>query len=439
MRRGLAVLLVFGMAVAGCSGDGKGDDGDAAPVAVRTARAQLDWALTSGAAATDETLADRFDAAFLAAAPPEAIRFLLSNVAGSQVTEVTASHPNTLVAVVTSAIGVRYTATVSLASKAPHRVVGLAFHQAGLPDAPASWPEVDRRLQGLADRASILVAEVGKDGSITPVHELDADAIAPVGSVFKLYVLGALVEAVRAGKVGWDDEVTIEDGDVSFAGGLETLAGKTLPMRHLANLMISRSDNHAADAIIRTVGRPAVEAMLEPMGMGAASRARTLPFLTAREAFTLKWGSRAADYAAADEAGRRAILAELDEPLPDPFKVDLDKPVEVERVEWFATAEEVAAAHRWLDAARTGPDRKALDEVLGSNNPGLVLDPATWRRGAFKGGSEAGVLTLSWLLERTDGRRFVVVMQSASPTRPIDGAEGASIAYGAIDLVAHAH
>jgi hypothetical protein len=303
------------------------------------------------------------------------------------------------------------------------------------PPASAAWQALDADVRALAERSSILVAEVDDDGSLSAIHERDADDIAPLGSIFKLYVLGALIESIDAGEHTWDEELTVEEGDLSISGGPQTQLGAALRLQELATLMIWPSDNHATDLIIRTLGRDAVEAMLEPMGMGAASRARTLPFLTAREAFIVKWGARAADYAPADEAGRRTILSEVaDEPVPNPFSIDQTRPTEIDRVEWFATAEEVAAAHLWLDAARTRPGADELDQVL--DQLGLDLDRTVWPRGAFKGGSEPGILSLSWLLERRDGRRFVVVMQMSSTAKPIPDADGAEVAQRTIDLVA---
>jgi hypothetical protein len=41
-------------------------------------------------------------------------------------------------------------------------------------------------------------------------------------------------------------------------------------------------------------------------------------------------------------------------------------------------------------------------------NPGIPHDPKVWKSVGFKGGSEPGVMTLTLLLERTDGRWFVL-------------------------------
>lgn len=78
--------------------------------------------------------------------------------------------------------------------------------------------------------------------------------------MFKLYVLGALVEAVSTGRITWDDPVTIR-------GALDSLGGPTaqeepgprLPVRELATRMTAVSDNTATDHLMDLVGRQAVE------------------------------------------------------------------------------------------------------------------------------------------------------------------------------------
>ena len=90
-------------------------------------------------------------------------------------------------------------------------------------------------------------------------------------------------------------------------------------MLDTAAKMISLSDNTTADMLINLAGRSAVEAALTATGM--ASPAMNRPFLTTREIFVLKldqWPALANRYIAADEPGRRALLAGVvdREPLP---------------------------------------------------------------------------------------------------------------------------
>ena len=73
---------------------------------------------------------------------------------------------------------------------------------------PATWAGVDAALRSVAPGIRLLVADV-TDGSCRPVHSIDPDTPAPLGSAFKLYVLDALGKAVAAGKVRWDQPLTV--------------------------------------------------------------------------------------------------------------------------------------------------------------------------------------------------------------------------------------
>ena len=55
-----------------------------------------------------------------------------------------------------------------------------------------------------------------------------------------------------------------------------------------------------------------------------------------------------------------------------------------------------------------------------SQNPGIAIDKAEFPWVGFKGGSEPGVMTLSWLLQRADGRWFAVSLFYADESAPID-------------------
>ena len=54
-------------------------------------------------------------------------------------------------------------------------------------------------------------------------------------------------------------------------------------------------------------------------------------------------------------------------------------------------------------------DDPTVMEIL-SANPGIGVDPAVWPFVGYKGGSEFGVLNLTWLLQRADGRWFFLAL-----------------------------
>ena len=405
------------------------------------AGSQLTWVLTDGATADDQELARRFSSDFLAAVPVGEVRTVLSQVGRATAGEVRRSEPTTLEVIVESAGGTSVLARITVDAAAPNRITGLIFQPAASADPPTTWAEVDTALAGLAARASLLAAEVTGDGSLVAIHEREPDAAGPIGSIFKLYVLGALSEAVTDGSIAWDERLVIKPTDASLPSGrLQDEVGSAVTVREAAQLMISISDNTATDLLIGRLGRRAVEDVLEPMGLGPASRAATVPFLRTRELFILKWGqprAAIAAYAGADERERRRLLEALPSRLPRASRVDPAHPVEVDRIEWFASPRELAAAHLFLDGRRVRPGLEPVGGILGQNR-GVDLDAAVWARVAFKGGSEPGVLALSWLLERADGRRFVVNLLASDTARAVDEGAGAAIGAGAIALLAGA-
>jgi beta-lactamase class A len=96
--------------------------------------------------------------------------------------------------------------------------------------------------------------------------------------------------------------------------------GTQITVLDAATKMITISDNTAADRLINLVGRPGVEKALSTTGMSNPGLNR--PFLTTRETFILvlqRWPTLAKRYLAADEAGKRALLANTVDRLPCPM------------------------------------------------------------------------------------------------------------------------
>jgi len=94
------------------------------------------------------------------------------------------------------------------------------------------------------------------------------------------------------------------------------------------------------------------------------------------------------------------------EDLAPLLAIEPDKPVELKRVEWFGTRHDLAAAMAWLQAKADEPGLRPLTEVIALETQ-LAFDGEVWPYVGFKGGSELGALTGTWLMLRADGRRFV--------------------------------
>jgi beta-lactamase class A len=305
---------------------------------------------------------------------------------------------------------VTMTMSIAIEPDAPHRIVGLLLKP--VPVEAASWDELADRLRAAAPEVAFLAAEI-VDGQCEPVHAIEADRVMPLGSAFKLYVLGSLAQQVRAGAVSWDDQVEMRDElrVHSSATYGETPPGTKNRLQDLATAMISVSDNTATDLVLLHVGRDAVEGALGALGM--KDPARNVPFLTTRELTLLKWGVSTEvrdEYVNADADRRRAMLTELPEHGATEASLagaDLSTPALIDDLEWFASASDLCRVHVALQHLAAEDGLAPVRAIL-SVNPGVPLDETTWRYVAFKGGSEPGVLAGSWLAERADGRRFFV-------------------------------
>ena len=246
----------------------------------------------------------------------------------------------------------------------------------------------------------------------------DASQPFALGSTFKLYVLAALARAVDEGRLSWDDVVTLDAK--SFPSGIMQSwpDGSPVTLHTAATLMISISDNTATDLVLHTVGRDAVEA--EMRASGNAHLAKTLPFLSTREMFVIKASDLGETYAAASEAERRAMLASL-----DLDSIDEDRfletftsgtPVLIEDIEWFASMADERALMRVLAAL---PDDTAR-QIMTVNPVFDEKETADWDYVGYKGGSEPGVLNMSWLLRDHAGRWYMLAISQMDPASEVD-------------------
>jgi beta-lactamase class A len=435
-----AVVLL----AAGCSSTGPVTGGAStgpvkAVVAPDTpAGTQLRWLIAAAAhpPLSGAKVRAHFDAAFLAQISPTVLNQGLRAVVIVRLLSIDVSEPRTLV-VIASTSGVLSRAQIALTVDSKGLISGLRIGPATTAPTPATWASVDADVRSVAPRVRLLVANVST-GSCRPVHSIDPATAAPLGSAFKLYVLDALGNAVASGKVHWNQQLTVTAQLKSLPSGelQNEPDGTRISVQDTAAKMISISDNTAANMVINLVGRPAVEAALTTTGM--ADPALDRPFLTTRELFILKldqWPALARRYIAANEAGRRALLAATVDRAPLPALAAAQAwttPRDINSVEWFASADDICRAYTALSTLARRPGLSPIGQVLSLNDGGLQLDPAQWRTTWFKGGSETGVLTLAYLATTQAGQSYVVIVLAENPSQPINEATAAPILLSAI-------
>ncbi|HEY9264141.1 MAG TPA: serine hydrolase, partial [Mycobacterium sp.] len=135
------------------------------------------------------------------------------------------------------------------------------------PPVIENWADIDTELTKSGARYSYQVAKV-TDGRCEKVAGTNTDMSLPLASIFKLYVLLAVAEAVKAGTVGWSDALTItEEAKAVGSPELDDLPpGSTVTVREASQQMISASDNMATDLLIERLGPGAIERALVTAG-----------------------------------------------------------------------------------------------------------------------------------------------------------------------------
>ncbi|MGK5642079.1 serine hydrolase [Streptomyces sp. URMC 126] len=314
--------------------------------------------------------------------------------------------------------GARYTLSLTLDSSGLVRI--LTLQPETVVPGLRTWHEVEEVLRAPGVEHSVLAVRLTPTSPVV-LHASAADRPMPTGSAYKLFVLHALLDAVDAGRVDWDDELTLTPELRSLpTGDMQDLPdGTRVSVRETAHKMIALSDNTAADLIMDRLGREAVEDGLAAAGHHDPSLLR--PFLTSHEVFQLGWGDpgpRAA-WSERDEAGRRALLREIAGPIT--VRVgDLGPTVHRLGLDWHMNAHDVV---RVLDRLRRRADRDATGTVerILTAYPGLPLDPGVWPRVYFKAGSSPGVMMFCWLLEDRDGTGYVLVLRQAADEQRLIG------------------
>jgi len=312
---------------------------------------------------------------------------------------------------------------------APHSISGLLLTGADL--RGDSMAAVAAELRQLPGEVSFATARLGDGAPAIAGHETGRPGA--IGSTHKLWILAELSRQVRAGQRRWSDVVPLNRR--SFAGG--TLSawpqGAPVTLHTLASLMISISDNTATDILLHTLGRESVERMMGTIGIADAARNR--PFISTLELAAIKTGpaARLNLWRAADEAGRRALLAS-DYAAVGAAGIDVSRfsgnPLHLD-IEWYATPADLVRTMDWL--RRNGDETALAILAISAGLPPGQRDSFAYV--GFKGGSEPGVINLTWLVRDTAGGWHAVTGSWNNPQAPVDEARFAGLMGRMVNLL----
>ncbi|MBV8293915.1 MAG: serine hydrolase [Mycobacterium sp.] len=272
----------------------------------------------------------------------------------------------------------------------------------------SSWHDIDTVL-GMTDaRYSWQVAKVN-DGQCDRVAGTNTAQSLPLASIFKLYVLYAVADAVKAGTVSWDDQLTVTEKGKAVGSGMELPVGAHISVRTAAEKMIATSDNMATDMLIGKIGTQAVETALAETGHH--DPAAMTPFPTMYELFSIAWGKPDVreQWKQATPQAREQLLQQANSHVyqPDPMRAHV--PASGYGAEWYGSAEDICRVHVALQAGGVGK-AAPVKQILAAA-PGINLDPHEWPYLGAKAGGLPGDLTFSWYAVDRTGQPWEVSFQ----------------------------
>lgn len=276
------------------------------------------------------------------------------------------------------------------------------------------WSDIDEQLTSSGARYSYQVAKVD-NGRCEKIAGSNTDKSLPLASIFKLYVLLAVADAVKANTLEWSDTLTItEEAKAVGSSGFDKLEpGATVTVRDAAQQMISASDNMATDLLINRLGPGAIERAL--VAAGHHDPASMTPFPTMHELFSVGWGTPdlREQWKTGSPAVRAQLLAQTNtRPYePDPKRTHM--PASEYGAEWYGSAADICRLHAALQRGAVG-EAAPVKDIL-SFLPGIDLDRAEWPYIGAKAGNLPGDMTFSWYAVDKTGQPWVVSLQSNWP------------------------
>jgi hypothetical protein len=304
----------------------------------------------------------------------------------------------------------------------------------------------------MSSQPALLIARINASNQCVVVEGRNEDAARATASIFKIWVLGGLAEAVESGAVAIQQMVARTDAEEAPGGPVANEPNNTpFSVLELAELMLGMSDNTATDLLHELVGREALNPV--PAAFGHAQPELLTPFLNISETFHLLFSvpfAEANAYLNDREAGQAAFVTDTLEPLGS-FAANgggFNNAELTTTVTWRASPLDICNAFARHGTWAIGSDESLLVEIAlgaGAAQPRLRNQ---WDRVWYKGGNliveadpgnpgfEQVVLTHAWLLENEGSDPYVVVVLSNGPTDDIDTFDVQSITGRILELLA---
>jgi len=249
----------------------------------------------------------------------------------------------------------------------------------------------------LPGSTSLLIQQNGQD-----LVASNTDRPLGVGSAFELAVTAALRSQIDAGTYSWDRVVALAPDWKTLPSGIlqNWPDAAPLTLSTLASLMVSASDNTAADGLITILGRPVIETVAP----------NNRPFPTPHEVYVLKDPANAdllSRWRAGDTGARMQVLIDADGRNDPALTVFAGGTLLATDVEWFFSARDLCTLMG-----------KVQDLPLMSIDTGPA-NRQDWAWVAYKGGFEPGAVNATLWLRDSSGTAYCLAA-TWNGTQPVD-------------------
>lgn len=261
-----------------------------------------------------------------------------------------------------------------------------------------SLEDLTKKFENLKyEKKGLLIKRLGNIEDI--VYSLNENEIFAIASSFKLYILLYLIE----NDVKMDKILKLDENLKSLPSGKLHLYPDNSPFTilTLASLMISESDNTAADMLIDFIKRERLEKFIASYN---SSPELNIPFLKTQEKFKLNSSTQSTqNYINSNLKEKRKILKSLEKEKLNIYKIDFSKPNSIDSIEWFASPQDMCRVMEYF----RNKNNSIVNSIL-SINPGLDTKTKNFIYAGYKGGSEAGVISTNWLLKTKNGKEYCI-------------------------------
>lgn len=309
-------------------------------------------------------------------------------------------------------------------------------------------------LEGAADRFAslsaqpgLLLARIGEDNSCQPIVARNLDTPRSTASVFKIWILAGVADAVGEGALDHDQVVPLDAGKQVLGGLLgDQVPGIDMTIDELSTLMMGISDNTATDMLLALAGRNRIDGLHAEYGL--QNPALMTPQLGISEQFHLFFSfplSESQSYVDGSTAFRRQFLEERIVPLGawgqgggggfNHESLFIDGA-------WRASPRAVCRAFARHRLHTPGSDEALLVERALQAQAAQPNVRERWDRVWYKGGGLISgvngnlVLNHAFMVERDGERPYVLVGMSNDPAGNLDGFAIQSILGRLLELAA---